>query len=119
MKPREEVIRTIEQMVEQELKAALGKNIKFFRFRRQFSQADLAEKANISVTFLSNIERGNNFPQAGTLCNLAQALDIEVWELFSGESSSDRQNTLIDHISEDFTKYVNLALETVHKQYKA
>ncbi|MDR1031000.1 MAG: helix-turn-helix domain-containing protein [Treponema sp.] len=69
-------------MIEQELKDALGKNIKFFRFRRQFSQANLAEKADISVTFLSNIERGNNFPQAGTLCNLAQALNVEVWELF-------------------------------------
>jgi transcriptional regulator with XRE-family HTH domain len=106
-------------MIEQELKDTLGRNIKFFRFRRQFSQADLAEKANISVTFLSNIERGNNFPQAGTLCRLAQALEIEVWELFKGEGTQDGQNSLIDRISEDFTKYVNLAMETVHKQYKA
>jgi transcriptional regulator with XRE-family HTH domain len=106
-------------MIEQELKDTLGKNIRFFRFRRQFSQAGLAEKANISVTFLSNIERGNNFPQAGTLCRLAQALDVEVWELFRGEGTQDGQNSLIDRISEDFTKYVNFAMETVHKQYKA
>jgi transcriptional regulator with XRE-family HTH domain len=106
-------------MIEQELKTALGKHIKFFRFRRQFSQADLAEKADISVTFLSNIERGNNFPQAGTLCNIAQALEVEVWELFRGEGASNGQNALIDRISEDFAKYVNLAMETVHKQYKA
>jgi transcriptional regulator with XRE-family HTH domain len=106
-------------MIEQEVKDALGKNIKFFRFRRQFSQADLAEKADISVTFLSNIERGNNFPQAGTLCNLAQALDVEVWELFRGAGPSYDQNSIIDRISEDFAKYVNFAMETVHKQYKA
>jgi len=106
-------------MVEQELKKTLGKNIKFFRFRRQFSQADLAEKANISITFLSNIERGNNFPQAGTLCNLATALDIQVWELFKGEGSSEEASTLVDRISEDFVRQVNLAMETVHKQYKA
>jgi transcriptional regulator with XRE-family HTH domain len=48
-------------MEEQELKGILGKNIKFFRSRRHLSQADLAEKAGISITFLSNIERGNNF----------------------------------------------------------
>jgi len=38
--------------------------------------------AQISITSLSDIERGNNFPQAKTLCNLAQALDVEVWMLF-------------------------------------
>jgi transcriptional regulator with XRE-family HTH domain len=103
---------------EQELKNVLGRNIKFFRFRRQFSQADLAEKVDISVTSLSNIERGNNYPQAGTLCNLASALGVEAWELFRGEEATDEQNTIIDRISEDFTKHVNIALETVYRQYK-
>ena len=106
-------------MLEQELKDNLGKNIRFFRFRRQFSQADLAEKSNISVTFLSNIERGNNFPQAGTLCNLAGALNVQVWELFRGESASEEEKPLLDRISEDFTKHVNIAMETVYNQYKA
>lgn len=106
-------------MVEQELRDALGKNIKFFRFRRRFSQADLAEEAHISITFLSNIERGNNFPQARTLCNLAEALDVQVWELFRGEGPSDQEISIIDRLSEDFIKHVNLAMETVYKQYKA
>ena len=105
-------------MVERELKANLGKNIKFYRFRRQFSQADLAEKACISVTFLSNIERGNNFPQPKTLCNLAEALDVHVWELFRGEGASEQENTVIEHISQDFIKHVNLAMSNVRKQYK-
>jgi transcriptional regulator with XRE-family HTH domain len=37
-------------MKERKLKGILGKNIKFFRLRRQFSQADLTEKANILST---------------------------------------------------------------------
>ncbi|MDR2501455.1 MAG: helix-turn-helix domain-containing protein [Treponema sp.] len=101
-------------MEEQELKHVLGRNIKFFRFRSQFSQADLAEKVDISV-----IERGNNFPQAGTLCNLAKAFEIEVWELFRGEGASDDEKTVISRISEDFTKHVNIALAEVAKQYMA
>jgi transcriptional regulator with XRE-family HTH domain len=105
-------------MEENELKVILGKNIKFFRLRRQFSQAALAEKANISITFLSNIERGNNYPQAGTLCNIANALGINVWELFKEEGTYNEQNAIIDRISEDFTKHVNIALEKVYKQYK-
>jgi len=107
-------------MIEQELKKTLGKNIKFLRFRRRLSQLDLAEEALISVTFLSNIERGNNFPQAGTLCNLAKALKVDVWELFKGEGASDKQEkNIVDRISEDFAKQVNLTIETIRKQYKA
>jgi ribosome-binding protein aMBF1 (putative translation factor) len=34
-------------------------HIKLFRFYRALSQADLAEKAGISITFLSDIERDN------------------------------------------------------------
>ena len=105
-------------MIEQELKTTLGKNIKFFRFRRQLSQIDLAEEAGISVTFLSNIERGNNFPQARTLCNLAEALGVQVWELFKGEGTSEQESSVVDHLSEDFIKHVNLAMEMVKKQYK-
>ena len=106
-------------MIEQELRETVGKNIKFFRFRRQLSQADLSEKAHISVTFLSNIERGNNFPQAGTLCKLAESLNVQVWELFRGEGTSNEESSIIDHISEDYKKYINQAMEAVRKQYKA
>jgi len=104
-------------MEEHELKANLGKNIKFLRFRRQLSQIDLAEEAFISVTFLSNIERGNNFPHAQTLCNLAEALKVQVWELFKGEGAAEQEMPIVDRISEDFVKHVNLAMETVYKQY--
>ncbi|MDR3357211.1 MAG: helix-turn-helix domain-containing protein, partial [Spirochaetaceae bacterium] len=98
-------------MEERELRAIVGQRIKFFRLRRQFSQADLAEKANISITFLSNIERGNNLPPTGTLCSLAKALNVEVWELFKPEEASNEQNSLIDRISQDFAQQVNLAME--------
>jgi len=105
-------------MEEKTLKEILGEKVKYFRLRRQFSQANLAEKANISITFLSNIERGNNYPQARTLCNIANALGIEVWELFKNDDTFNEQNAIIDRISEDFTKHVTIALETVHKKYK-
>ncbi|MCL2720245.1 MAG: helix-turn-helix domain-containing protein [Treponema sp.] len=106
-------------MEEQDLRKILGKNIKFLRFRRQLSQLDLAEEAGISVTFLSNIERGNNFPQAKTLCNLAYALKVEVWELFKGEGVSNKEEiSIVDRISNDFTKQVINTIETIRQQYK-
>jgi transcriptional regulator with XRE-family HTH domain len=104
-------------MEEQELKNVLGKNLKYFRFRRHFSQADLAAKADISVNFLSNIERGNNFPLGGTLCSLAKALDIEVFELFKGDIVPEDHKEVINRFSEDVKGTLISALDGVFKQY--
>jgi len=106
-------------MKEKKLKVLLGGRIKFFRLRRQFSQAGLAEKADISITFLSNIERGNNYPQAGTLCNIAQALGVEIWELFKEDNTFDGEAAIIDRISADYSKQVNNALTSVYKKYRS
>jgi transcriptional regulator with XRE-family HTH domain len=104
-------------MEEQELKNVLGKNLKYFRFRKRFSQADLAEKAGISINFLSNIERGNNFPLAGTLCGLAKALDIEVFELFKGDIVPEDNKKVMNRFSEDVKGALISALDGVFKQY--
>jgi transcriptional regulator with XRE-family HTH domain len=104
-------------MEEQELKDVLGKNIKFFRSQRQLSQADLADKAGISITFLSNVERGNNFPLAGTLCSLAKALEVEVFELFKGDLVPSNSKEIVGQLSRDITQKINLAVTDVFKQY--
>ena len=104
-------------MEEQELKYILGKNIKFFRSQRRLSQADLADKTGISITFLSNIERGNNFPLAGTLCSLAKALGVEVFELFKGDLVPSDSKELVNQLTEDLSKKINLAMVDVFKQY--
>jgi transcriptional regulator with XRE-family HTH domain len=104
-------------MEEQKLKDILGKNIKVFRSRKSFSQADLADKAGISITFLSNIERGNNFPLAGTLCSLAKALDVEVFELFKGDLVPSDSKEVMSQVSEDITHKIQLAVADVFKQY--
>jgi len=72
--------------------------------QRGLSQADLAEKAGVSITFVSNIERGNNYPLAGTICNLAKALNVEVWELFKGEITPDESKDVVQRLSDDAKK---------------
>jgi transcriptional regulator with XRE-family HTH domain len=101
----------------QEIKSTLGKNIKFFRFRRQYSQADLAEKADISITFLSNIERGLKFPKPDILSQIAEGLEVNVYELFKTEFVPDNNKDQILSLSEDVSKNVNQALDNVFKRY--
>ena len=47
------------------------------------TQEDLAERADISVSFLSMIERGERAPHLQTLAHIASALEVELAELFT------------------------------------
>ena len=105
------------EMGGQEIKKTLGKNIKFYRFRRHYSQADLAEKADISITFLSNIERGLKYPKPDILYQIAEGLEVKVYELFKPDLVPDDNKAQMLGLSEDITKKVTQALKDVFKQY--
>lgn len=99
------------------LKATLGKNIKFFRSRNGLTQAVLAEKADISIIYLSSIERGTKYPKADILARIANVLDVEVFELFKGELVPSENREMITHLSKDISGKINTALEDIFKQY--
>jgi len=101
----------------QAIKVTLGKNIKFLRFRREYSQADLAEKADISVIFLSNIERGVKFPKPEVMSRIANALEVEVFELFKVDLVPENDKETISRLSEDIHRNINMAVAEVFKQY--
>ena len=102
----------------QEIKATLGKNIKLVRNHRQYSQALLADKADISITFLSNIERGLKFPKPTVLGKIAESLGVEVNELFITNSAPNiapiivrNDNVkLLNRLSKVMTRKVNFAV---------
>ena len=69
-------------MTEKKIRDILSRNIKRYRKSRNLSQADLAEKLDISVNFLCNIENGNRWISPQTLVKFASVLNIEPYELF-------------------------------------
>jgi len=95
-------------MVKKQLRAVLGSNLRTFRGRREWSQMELAEKANISMHFLSEIERGNKWPSPENLQNLANALGVEVYELFRPEGENDPG---MGKYMERFSRDVMIAVE--------
>ena len=102
----------------QELRVILGKGIRFYRQQRQFSQATLAEKAGISITFLSNIERGIKYPTSDSLSALANSLEVDVFELFRHDHSPTKNRDLFERFKVDITKNVMETLKTVYLAYK-
>jgi len=69
-------------MTDKELQSIFSVNIKRHRYNRNLSQADLAEKLDISVNFLCNIENGNRWISPKTLVKFASVLNVEPYELF-------------------------------------
>ena len=49
-------------MTGEEVRQTLAKNIKKYRAQKGFSQAQLAEKADISLPFMSSIEQSSKWP---------------------------------------------------------
>jgi transcriptional regulator with XRE-family HTH domain len=111
-----------------ELRAIFGKNVRIYRNRRNWSQADLAENANISINFLGDIERGKKWPHPETLTRLADALEIKVFELFLEEDNelNPRAKNLMNRFIKDVSLLinkrlslsVNQSIEYFRKQYK-
>jgi len=110
-----------------DLRHILSKNLKLLRNQRSLSQMELAEKANISIPFLSNIERSNKWPYPDTLVKIAEALDVEVYVLFQENSppkSDSTQNTL-SQFKKDLTvslhkmvaASIDTSLETISAHY--
>jgi transcriptional regulator with XRE-family HTH domain len=56
------------------------------RVSRKMTQEQFAETLNISVDFLSLIERGRNAPSFETLERMAKRLKISVAQLFTFDS---------------------------------
>lgn len=94
----------LENMTGNGIREILAQNIKTLRAHRQFSQAELAEKADISIPFLSSIECANKWPYPDTLAKIANSLEIEVDKLFLKQDS--KKDTVIakEIIQEIFTQ---------------
>lgn len=71
------------------IKEILSTNLKAIRHNKKMTQEELAEKAGLTVKYISNIERGLSFVSAEVLDSLARSLDVPVYELFIPEEIED------------------------------
>ena len=101
-------------MTERELLKILSGNIKLYRSRNNWTQAKLAEKINISINFLSDIETGKKWASPITLVKLSEIFSIDVYELLKPtEILPDNVNTLMEKYTED----IHSAIKGVHNNY--
>jgi transcriptional regulator with XRE-family HTH domain len=101
-------------MTVQELNGIFGKNIKKCRILKGWSQEYLAEKMDVSINTICEIETGKKFVRAETLITFAAVFHTEVYELFKPENvlPDDTTGILVKY-SEDVIK----AAEKIRNTY--
>lgn len=76
---------------------SLGEKIKKERLNRGLTQEELAEKANLSVSFMGQIERGERKLSVDTLAKIGNTLGVSFdYLLQSGQDS--KHDTAIDEL---------------------
>ncbi|MDR2924255.1 MAG: helix-turn-helix transcriptional regulator [Treponema sp.] len=73
------------------------KNLKEYRKKRGLTQAQLAEKVNVSQHYIGMLEMGRNFPATDLIERIAKALNIEMYELFVESLSPSKELEKLRH----------------------
>ena len=89
----------------------IGERITKYRKREKLSQMQLSEKMDLSVTAISNLERGKNNLSYSTLIRLCDVLDICPCQLLCGARKDKVDQNIIDLIHE----FSNEEQEVIHK----
>lgn len=71
---------------------ALGARLRFLRKERELKLGALAQTSDVSLPFISEVERGRKLPSLVVLDRLAGALGMSVLELLNGVEPYDRVN---------------------------
>jgi transcriptional regulator with XRE-family HTH domain len=72
-------------------KAALGKRIREARKQKRLTQQVLAEKADVCVMYIGEIERGIKMPSMNSFINIIEALGVSADYVLRGEVSSGKE----------------------------
>ena len=105
-------------MTERDLRAILGQNIKRLRGYIKLSQADFAEKIDISIPFLSDIENGKKWVSPVTLIKISEALNIAVYELLKPETIvPDNAIKILEKYTDDVHQILGNALTNIQNDY--
>jgi len=69
-------------MTVQELNTLQGKNIRYYRKKKNWTQTKLAKETGISPVAISDFENGKHIVGGKSWVLIASVLGIEPWELF-------------------------------------
>ena len=100
-------------------RVALGKRIRESRINKGYTQQDLADRAEIGVVYISEIERGIKMPSLNIFIKIVDALDISADYVLRDELPSGKEY-IFDEISrklQDITPKQRRAITAILNAY--
>ena len=102
-----------------ELKTRLSKNLKKLRKEKNWSQFELAEKADLSEQTINSIESKRLWPSEKTIIKISNALNEDVSKLFIPEENSEIlnkiNNDLLDSLKINIQEIVKNTIQNFYK----
>lgn len=106
-------------MKKRSLKVRLAQRVKKLRKDKKLSQEELAAEIGKTLDTISHIERGIYLPKLETAEDIADALDVELYELFVQDiSETDKTkvklfNQIVDLLNDQPVDLLKMTLEQV------
>ncbi len=103
----------------------LGEQIRKYRKQKKYTLEQLAERLDVSTTFIGQIERAKGIPSLETLVKIANVLEVSVDSLLFGALNASSGNTYfmnrVASLTGDFSKsekdYILKSIET-YREYR-
>lgn len=104
-------------MTEDELQTRVIQNIRALRKKAGLSQEKLADKADISRQMMNDIEGRRRWLTKKTLVKLANALEVDVHELFiPSAKENEKTQGIYDTITQEVVSQVKEAVDKALKE---
>jgi len=107
------------------IRIILSSKIRLLRNSKGLTQERLAEKVNIHATYISRIESSRKIPTLPIICNIADALGVDVYELFVNDKKIGafdyKKKKLINIVNESVPANIDLystLLGALHQKHK-
>jgi transcriptional regulator with XRE-family HTH domain len=103
----------------QEFQIRLGRRIRGLRLRRELTQEALGERAGLNYKYLGTVERGERNASVKQLLKIAEALGVELQDLFVVEQEELSVPTLRAMIGNLLQEAGRPELQVAYKLLKA
>lgn len=104
---------------EKEIRDLIGKNLKRLRKKAGLSQLDLSGEANLSHTFINDIENGKKWVSCKTIARLCDVFQVEPSQFFfpiSEEEDQERSQAVSAYV-DDLSNALLKNVEDFKNQY--
>jgi transcriptional regulator with XRE-family HTH domain len=103
----------------EDIKALLGRRIRYLRNRRGMTQEELGDKANVNYKYLGAVERGERNPSTDNLARIAKALGLQLHDFFVFEHEIEDTQLLKKRIDDLLKNASKIEFKTIYRVIEA